>query len=133
VAASLVGDPRPRMVTGPIARDYLLALIPPDDPECGPLLTCLEAVERRDLPGLVGALHATALWYSTQYIMHSARALAHVSYRGALEIGSWQDAFNAACLLNRIAVLDENPVAAERWAMRAAVHQVRVQSATPRV
>ena len=132
-SASLIGDPHVSFVDGRAAGEYLEKLIPLDDPERAPLMFCLAALEQRDLPRLTVALHAAAIYCARQYILYSARSLAQLSYRAALEIGSWQDAWNAAYLLYRVAILDENPAAARRWEERADVHRLRVQSATPRV
>jgi hypothetical protein len=132
-SASLIGDPHVSFVDGPTAAEYLLQLTPADDPEMAPLMSCLAALEQKDLGRLTVALHAAAIVCASSYILYSARSLARLSYRASLETGSWQDAWNAAHLLYRIAILDENPAAAWRWEARADLHRVRVQSATPRV
>jgi hypothetical protein len=132
-SASLIGDPHVSFVDGPTAGEYLVTLVPMDDPEMGPLISCLAALEQRDLRKLTVALHTAAVCCASRYIMYSARSLARLSYRASLETGSWQDALNAAHLLYRIAILDENPAAAARWEARAELHRIRVQRTTPRV
>jgi hypothetical protein len=132
-SASLIGDKHASFVDGPTAGEYLVKLIPLDDPEAGVLMACLIALQRQDLRALTVALHGAATFCATWYLTYSARSLAQLSYRAALETGSWQDALNAAYLLYRVAILDENPAAAERWEARVHLHRARVQSATPRV
>lgn len=132
-AASLIGERRPSMIDGDGAREYLAALVPIDDPEAAALRACLAALQRNDLRVLTIALYTAATFYATRYMTYSARSLSLLSYRASLETGSWQDALNAALLLYRIAILDENPAAAERWEARVHLHRARVQSATPRV
>jgi hypothetical protein len=131
--AALIGDKRPVRVDAAAAASYVVALVPVDDPEADGLFAVIAALMRADMHALAGALHRAAGVCVSQSAPNSARRLAELSYRAALEVGSWEDALRAARMLNRLAILDENPVAARRWEARAELQQQRVQSASPHV
>ena len=132
-AAAAIGDKRPVRVSAQAAESYLVALVPAHDPEGEVLLAIVAALHRHDTSALAAALHRAAAMCASQSATHSARRFARLSYRASLEVGSWADAWQAALILHRLAVLDENPAAAFRWEARAELQLLRVQSASPRV
>ncbi len=127
--AAQIGHGRDLAVDGLTAASYLAALLAADDPEAEALADCLAAIEQRDLPALAMGLHEAARVCAARRAPHGARSLAELSYDAALEVGSWQDAYFAARVLQRLAVLDECPPAAVRWENRAELQLRRVQRA----
>lgn len=130
-ASGVVGDPEP-WLEAPV-ESYVTRLIPSGDPEYKALLDCHAAAQQQNISALTVALQRAAAICFQDSAHHAARAFARLAYSAALEVGSWEDARRAAAFLHRLAVLDENPPAAERWEMRADLHWRRVQSATPHV
>jgi hypothetical protein len=111
------------------AASYLAALFAADDPEAIALAKCLGALPDTNSAVLAATLHHAACVCANRQAPETARGLAELSYRAALEVGSWQDAYCAARTLQRLAVLDECLPAAERWENRAELHLRRVRRA----
>jgi hypothetical protein len=132
-AAAAIGDKRPVRVDADAAESYVVALIPADDPEGDALFGVVAALHRKDTLALACALYRASVICVAQAASHSARRFARLSYRASLEVGSWEDAWRAARVLQRLAVLDENPVAAHRWEARADLQLRRVQGGSPHV
>ena len=121
-----VGERRRPVLDGIVAASYLGALIAADDAERGTLSACLAAAEKRDTRALADALYEAAR-VCAHVAPHAARSMAELGYEAALETGAWQAAYCAARLLEWLAILDECPPAAERWASRAQLQLGRVQ------
>jgi hypothetical protein len=128
-AASAIGSERRGGLDGVAAASYLAALMAVEDPEAGALCACLAALQQNNTAALATALHEAARLSAAHLAPCTARKLAELSYEAALEVGAWQDALLAAVILERLATLDECPVAAERWARRADRQLRRVQRA----
>ncbi len=126
--SSVIGDRRKPAVDGLVAASYLAALMAAEDAEAGPLTACLSAAQRQDTAALASALHEAAR-ACVSHAPHAARSLAELGYAAALEVGAWQDAYWSASLLERLAILDECPPAAERWGYKAHIQLDRVQRA----
>ncbi|HET9439503.1 MAG TPA: hypothetical protein VFO52_05005 [Longimicrobiales bacterium] len=124
-----IGSERLGSMDGLAAASYLAATLAVEDPEAGALSDCLAALQRNDTAALACALHQAARLAAAHLAPHSARSLAELSYEAALEVGAWRDALFAARVLERLAVMDECPPAAERWAIRGDVQLRRVQRA----
>jgi hypothetical protein len=122
-AADVIGDKREIKVDAGAAAGYVVALVPVDHPEAGALFACISALQRHDMAALSTALLSAAFVCAAQSENYSARSMAHLSYKAALEVGAWEDALRAARLLERVAIMDENPVAARRWAARADIQR----------
>jgi hypothetical protein len=114
-------------VDGLTAASYYAALLAVEDPEAGALRRCLLALQREDTPGLAAALGEAARLSAAHLAPRSARSLAELSYETALEAGAWEHAHFAARILERLAILDECPPAAQRWSLRADIQLRRVQ------
>jgi hypothetical protein len=114
---------------GVAAASYCAALLAADDPEAGALRRCLFAIQRNDTAALAGALGDAARLSAVHLAPRGARSLAELAYDTALEIGAWEEAYVAACVLERLATLDECPPAAERWSVRAGIQFRRVRQA----
>jgi hypothetical protein len=127
--AAGVGSGRQLAVDGLTAASYLAALFAVEDPEAAALAKCLGALRSKDTAGLAATLHEAARVSAVRAAPGSARELAELSYEAALEVGSWQDAYFAARILERLAILDECPPAAECWGNRAELHLRRVRRA----
>lgn len=130
-ASGVVGEREPWLHAH--VESYVMHLVPPGDPENAALLECLAAAQQRDAGALAVAMQSAATICLHHSAYHSARAFARLAYTASLEVGSWEDAHRASLFLYRLAILDENPPAAERWRSRAELHWRRVQSATPHV
>jgi hypothetical protein len=126
-AAAAVGSRRLSAMDGLAAASYHAAMLAVEDPEAGALRSCLAALQSNDTFALAGALYEAARMSAAHRAPHSARSLAELSYEAALEVGAWEHAHFAARILERLAVMDECPPAAERWSVRADKQLRRVQ------
>lgn len=126
----VLGDKRKPVVDGLAAASYVAALFAADDAEGGALNACLSAVQQQDVSALATSLHEAARVCAAHCAPYAARSLAELGYEAALEVGAWQDAYFAARTLERLAVLDECPPAADRWGRRAELQLRRVQRGT---